>query len=337
MLYGVSYLARTRPIDRIVALDDFDLEKAALLREHLRTPGMGESTTRYFRDKLAMRMEARDHGVLVPEFVPIFHHGRVAEFLDRVRPPWVLKPRSLAGAIGIRKLHEPRAVWEQVEALGDQQSFYLLEQFVPGDVYHCDSLVYEGQIRFACVSRYGAPPMQVSHEGGVFTTRLVERGSAEERAVLEVNAQVLRALRMKRGVNHTEFIRARDTGEVFFLETSARVGGAHIAELVEAATGLNLWAEWAKIEIAGGRESYALPSLRHDYAGLVVSLARQPWPDTSGFNDPEIVWRLHKEHHIGLIVRSPDPQRVEELLNRYVERIQQDYQAVLPPRESPSE
>lgn len=171
MLYGVSYLARTRPIDRIVALDDFDLEKAALLREHLRTPGMGESATRYFRDKLAMRMAARDHGLLVPEFVPIFHHGRVAEFLARVRPPWVLKPRSLAGAIGIRKLHEPRAVWEQVEQLGDQQSFYLLEQFVPGEVYHCDSLIYEGQIQFACVSRYGAPPMQVSHEGGVFTTR----------------------------------------------------------------------------------------------------------------------------------------------------------------------
>lgn len=165
----------------------------------------------------------------------------------------------------------------------------------------------------------------------------MERGSAEERAVLEVNAQVLRALRMKRGVNHTEFIRARDTGEVFFLETSARVGGAHIADLVEAGTGLNLWAEWAKIEIASGREPYALPTLRQDYAGLVLSLARQPWPDTSGFDDPEIAWRLRKEHHIGLIVRSPDLRRVEELLNRYVERFQKEFQAVLPPRESPSD
>ena len=58
-LNAVSYLARTRVIDRIVPLDDFDVEVAAMLREHLRVPGMGETTARYFRDKLAMRMKAR--------------------------------------------------------------------------------------------------------------------------------------------------------------------------------------------------------------------------------------------------------------------------------------
>ena len=55
---GAAHLARTERIDRIVALDDFDVETAALLREHLRIPGMGETTARYFRDKLAMRVKA---------------------------------------------------------------------------------------------------------------------------------------------------------------------------------------------------------------------------------------------------------------------------------------
>src|SRR5438270_12886763 len=58
MVYAVSHLCRTIPIDRIIALDDFDLEKASYLREHLRIPGLGESATRFFRDKLAMRMRA---------------------------------------------------------------------------------------------------------------------------------------------------------------------------------------------------------------------------------------------------------------------------------------
>src|SRR6266436_3248257 len=44
---AVSHLARTEQIDRLVPLDDFDLEMAAMLREHLRIPGMGESRTRY--------------------------------------------------------------------------------------------------------------------------------------------------------------------------------------------------------------------------------------------------------------------------------------------------
>ena len=56
VIYGVSFLARKEKIDRIVALDDLDVEKAAALREHLRVPGLGDTTARYFRDKLAMRL-----------------------------------------------------------------------------------------------------------------------------------------------------------------------------------------------------------------------------------------------------------------------------------------
>src|SRR5438876_11727782 len=103
-LNAVSYLARTREIERIVPLDDFDVEVAAALREHLRVPGMGETTAHYFRDKLAMRMKAREAGLAVPDFVHVLNHGRVHEFMETVPAPWVLKPRSMAGAIGIRKL-----------------------------------------------------------------------------------------------------------------------------------------------------------------------------------------------------------------------------------------
>src|SRR4029077_12585173 len=68
---AISYVARHREIERIVALDDFDVEVAAALREHLRVPGMGESTVRYFRDKLSMRMKAQEAGIPVPEFVHV--------------------------------------------------------------------------------------------------------------------------------------------------------------------------------------------------------------------------------------------------------------------------
>ena len=60
---AVTHLARTHKIDRIVALDEFDMETASTLREHLRVPGMGLTTMRYFRDKLAMRMRALDRDV----------------------------------------------------------------------------------------------------------------------------------------------------------------------------------------------------------------------------------------------------------------------------------
>ena len=336
-LHAVSYLARTEEIERLTPLDDFDLELAAFLRGHLRIPGMGETTTRYFRDKLAMRLKAAEAGIPVPEFVHVLNHRRVREFMERIPAPWVLKPRFLAGAIGIKKVHGADEVWRIAGELGDEQSYYLLERYVPGDIFHVDSIVYEGALRFAVASRYGRPPMDVSHGGGIFTTRMLERGSDDDHALAEVNARVLQAMGLKRGVSHTEFIKGREDGRIYFLETSARVGGAHIAEMLEAGTGINLWAEWARIEIAGGMAPYAPPEPRPDYAGLVVSLARQKEPDTSGYSDPEIVWRMKKDHHVGLIVRSPDTRRVDELLAGYAERVAQEFQAVLPPRERPAE
>ena len=142
-------------------------------------------------------------------------------------------------------------------------------------------------------------------------------------------------MKLSRGVAHTEFIKGREDGQFYFLETAARVGGANIVELIEAATGINLWAEWAKIEIAGGRGDYHVPLARADHAGLLVTLAREDWPDTSGYDDPEIVWRMNKHHHAGLIVRSPDPQRIEHLLTTYAHRFIRDFGAVLPPAARP--
>jgi biotin carboxylase len=332
---GVSYLARTREIDRIVPLDDFDVETAAALREHLRVPGMGDTTARHFRDKLAMRMKAREHNILVPDFVHALNHARIREFTERVRSPWVLKPRSEASAVGIKKVNAAGELWPLLEELGDRQSFYLLEQFIPGDIFHVDSVVWEREVVFSAVSKYGKPPLEVAHGGGVFLTRTISRRSEDSQALESLNQGLLRALGLPRGVSHTEFIKGGD-GRFYFLETAARVGGANIAETVEAATGINLWREWARVEVAGERGVYEVPPHREDHAGIVISLARQEWPDTSAYDDPEIVFRLRKRHHVGLLVASPDPERVEGLLQAYVRRFLEDFSATLPAAERPT-
>jgi biotin carboxylase len=326
---GAAYLARSERLDRIVALDDFDVEVAAMLREYLHVPGMGETTGRAFRDKLAMRSRARSAGIPCPDFVHVLNHDAIGLWTARVPPPWVLKPRSQAAAIGIKKIQSPDELWATVQALGDAQADYLLEQFVPGDVFHVDSLVFGDRIIFATASRYGAPPMTVAHEGGIFITRTLSEQDDLAVRLKELNARVLRSFGLVRGVSHTEFIRSAD-GLLYFLETSARVGGAYIVDVVEAATGVNLWREWAKIEIAGEHGSYAAPVPRHDYAGIVLSLARQEEPDTTAYDAPEIVARIRKRHHAGLIVRSSDSTRVERLLDEYADRFSRDFHASAP-------
>ena len=74
---------------------------------------------------------------------------------------------------------------------------------------------------------------------------------------------------------------------------------------------------------------------RKDYAGIILSLAKQEYPDTSAYDDPEIFYRVKKRHHAGLIVSSPSLERVTELLDDYGRRFAEDFIAVLPPLERP--
>lgn len=335
LVKGVSHIARTRRIDRIVALDDFDLEKAAALREHLRVPGMGDTRTRYFRDKLAMRTQALEAGIPVPEFVHVLNEEEVHAFMARVPGPWVVKPRSQASATGIKKVRDAADFERVYHALGDEHASYLMERFVPGDVYHVDSIIYDEEVVFARVHRYGETPMKVAHEGGIFVTHTVPYAGPEDVALQALNRDVMRAMGLRRGVSHTEFIRAHADGQYYFLETSARVGGANIAETLEASSGINLWREWAHIETLRPGEAYTLPPVRNDHSGILISLARQEYPDLSGYTDLEIVWRMHKRHHAGLIVRSPDLGRVTALLAQYAERFYQDFFATAPLPERP--
>lgn len=336
VIKNVSYLMRTRTVDRIVPLDDYDVEMVATLREHLRLPGMGETTARYFRDKLAMRMRARERGIPVPDFIHVLNYDALRHFMATVAPPWVLKPRSEASAVGIKKVHAADELWPLLDALGDRQSFYLLERFVPGEVYHVDSIISERKIVFAEGHEYVQPPMRVAHEGGVFASRTVLRGSPLERALQVENARVIAALGLVRGVTHIEFIKSAEDGRFHFLEAAARVGGANIVEMVQAATGINLWAEWARIEIAQGEWEYRLPETRSDYGGVIISLAKQEWPDTAAYQDPEIFSRLHKRNHVGFVLASPDRERLLFLLEEYRRRIYADFFAVLPPADKPT-
>jgi ATP-grasp domain len=329
---GAAYRARTERLDRIVALDDFDVETAAMLREYLQIPGMGVSVARGFRDKLAMRVRAQRAGVPCPPFVHVLNHAAIREWTGRVPPPWVLKPRSQAAAIGIRKISSSDELWSALQSLGDTQADYLLEGFIAGTVYHVDSLMFDGSVVFACASRYRMPPMAVAHEGGIFVTTTLSDTDATGVELKNLNARILQAFGLVRGVSHTEFIRGED-GTLYFLETSARVGGAFITDVVEAGTGVNLWREWAKLEIAGPDGSYAPPRSLGRHAGIVLSLARQEHPDLRGYTEPEIVTRIRKRHHAGLIVSSADPFRVAVLIEQYVQRFYTDFHASAPPLE----
>ena len=335
---GMAHLMRSRPIDRIVALDDFDVEKAAYLREIFRIPGMGQTTARYFRDKLAMRMKAKEAGIRVPAFSNLFSDAAINHFADTVATPWIVKPRSEASATGMKKVHSKEELWEVINGLGEHRHNYLVEAFKPGAVYHADALSQHGIVEFCRVSKYLSPPFEVAHGGGIFRSHTVEFNSPEDQALQLMTQQVMTAFGMQFSASHTEFIQADEDGEFYFLETSSRVGGAHLAEMVYYSSGINLWQEWARIESAMATNGdYHLPTVRADHAGILVSLSRFQYPDMNSFVDPEIVWKINKEYHVGMIVQAPDRSRILELLDAYAHRVFHEFHASAPAPKKPTD
>lgn len=343
-LAAATHLARGRRITRVVALEEYDIVTAAHIREHLGVGGMGTSSARCFQDKLAMRTKGRALGLPQPEFVQLVNYEAIDQFMKSHASPWILKPRVGASSMGMRKLRESQEVWTAIleldarEELHERSDFHLLEKYEPGNVYHVDSLIVEGKIVFTHVARYGAPPFDITHGGGVTTSGTVPYASKPRRALLALNAKVLTGFEIDRGVTHAEFIErsganksARD--RFLFLEVAARAGGAFTAETIEAASGINVWREWAKIESATRERAYQLPKTRKEFGGIAMSLARQEHPDTRAYDDSEIVLRVVKPHHVGLIIRSQRHKRMIELLDQYVARFKEDFTAVIPVEE----
>jgi biotin carboxylase len=341
----MRHISLQHKVDRVVALEEFDVILAALIREHLCLPGLSSSEANVFRDKWPMSLKAKAGGITAPDFAPLINHDEVEDFMNRVPAPWIIKPRSDASAIGIRKVDRPEQVWNVIEEmnsrarLNERASYYLLARFIPGEVFHVDATIQHGRVVFAAANRYGRPPMQVAHGGGAYISHTIAHGSADQKKLFEINRKLINALGLRRGVTHAEFIKSDADGNFYFLEIASRVGGAYIAEVLEAASGVNLWREWARLEIAG-EDAAKLPASekpRKDYAGIVLSLARQECPDTAAYDDPEIVYRVKKKHHVGLIVRSPKLERVSALLDQYAQRFADDFIAVIPPLERAEE
>lgn len=329
LLLGVGNLMKNNTIDAIIALDDFDVEKATYLRENLRIDGMGQTTGRYFRDKLAMRMRAKSCGISNPNFCSLFNDHDINDFADTIAAPWVLKPRSEASAAGIIKVFDKESLWNHINELGNNRFKYLLEQFRPGDVYHCDSLILDGKIIFSITSKYLSTPMEISQGGGIFRSANIEYDCEDDKEIKRVNEQIIKGFGLKHGAAHSEYIKCTDNGKVYFLETSSRVGGAHLAEMVAAASDINLWSEWAAIENSLAKnEKYKLPKVKKGYAGIVLTLSKFQHPDLSSFSDSEVCFQVPLDYHAGLIVKSNKKEKVLELLNNYAERLTNDFATV---------
>ncbi|MDE3199396.1 MAG: ATPase [Acidobacteriota bacterium] len=318
LINTVSYKAREQRFDRVIALDEADQESAAALREHMCLPGLNLSTAAQYSDRLAMRTSAQEMGLRVTPFCRVLNYDEVRSFIEQVPAPWLLKPRTPVVGRSLRHIDDSGQLWSALEELGDLQSHFVLEKFIPGDIFHVDAILHHGRVVFSIVHQNGRPPMQERPDGGILTTRTVDRASRDWLELSALNSSLVPNLGMKYGLTQARFVRSQEDGEYYFLEIAARVGSLHVVDLIEAATTVNLWHEWARLEVANLRnDHYAEPKYRELYAGSILCNAVLEENDINQFKAPEIVKHFCRSREAGLIIRSAVHLRIKDLIDQY--------------------
>lgn len=325
LVAGTAFIMREHGIDRIVALDDFDVEDAALLREEFRVPGMGQTTARYFRDKLAMRLRAERHGIPAPAFSGMFRRDDVATFCERHAGPYVIKPRSEASAAGISKVADGAGALAVYDSLGEQAYRYLIECFAPGQVFHVDALIRETEMQFARASAYVDPPLSIVQGGGTFQTRTIDVASDDHAELEALTDRVMKAFGMRFSASHTEWIRDAK-GRFLFLETSSRVGGAHIADMVKCASGVDLWAEWAQLELTDlTGEPYVRPADQGGHGAVTIRTIGEEWASLANFDLGVETVAVPKRWHAAAVLKAPHLNAVAQAQEKLYAKLKQQY------------
>ena len=323
LVEGAAWLMQNHGIDRIVALDDFDVEDAALLREEFRIPGMGQTTARHFRDKLAMRMRAAESGIPVPAFSDLFRREHLEAFCAKHPGPYVIKPRGEAAASGIQKVANAEEAFAAYEQLGEYSFTHLIETFAPGQVYHVDALAQAKKLAFVRTSAYVDPPLSIVQGGGLFQTRTLSLKSGTSKELAKLTEQVMQAFGMQYSASHTEFIEDVN-GNLLLLETSSRVGGAHISDMLQHASGVDLWAEWAKLESAQHTGTkYEAPKDKGHAGAVTIRVVSEEHPDLRRYrqDEPSIVSIIKKPYHAGMVFTAETEHELAEVQREISQRL----------------
>lgn len=233
-------------IDRIIALSEYDLPKAAYLRETLDIPGVPSAQVATFTDKVAMKHAIAQAGLRAPDYIECNSIDAVIAFADRKRYPLILKPKVGAASRGIHAALSRTALLQLIKSIDLKD--YECEEYIAGMVLHVDGIVADGHIELIVSSRYinnclafnsGVPLGSVFIDAAGLNTRIEA-----------FTARILQTLALHDGAFHIELIHS-ETDELVFLELNARVGGAEITFLMRDLFDIDLVGAWVRLQVSG--------------------------------------------------------------------------------------
>lgn len=226
----------------VVACQEFDIERAASLRERYRLEGQWPDTAVVYRDKWEMKQAAVRAGIPVADYALLRTAADLRRFADRQRLPVVVKPRRGALSVGVTVLRTDQelATWLSTARLAgpDGEPQWLAETFIEGSMCHIDGTVLDGRIATLWPSQYLYVLADFRDRAGRVDIAL---GTADPlaRRLTEFGESILAAFGgPEHFAFHIEVFHTADD-ELILCEAASRAGGAGVRDVQRAQFGFD--------------------------------------------------------------------------------------------------
>jgi len=254
---AAEYLSgRFGPPARVVALNEGDLDTAAMLRMHLGCPGQDPVQLSRFRDKLTMTAMVARAGIRTLPAAEAPDPSSVRRFADAHGWPVVVKPRRGTASRGVLKLD---SVHDLSRLRHPAVEPALVQRFCADPIYHIDGLWTGTTLGPWRACRYLNTCADFG--SGQFLGSVEVDDPCLLEALGEFTAGVAGALSQEPWVFHLEaFVGSAADGapQLTFLEVGYRVGGAEIPFVWREVHAIDLMAAAVDVQL-GRKPSLATP------------------------------------------------------------------------------
>lgn len=221
----------------IISSSEYDVLRAARLRECLNLEGQSYKSALAFRNKVVMKEYVQHAGISVPSFAAIEMAVDLYGFIEINGYPVVVKPISGMGSMDTTVLKNKQDLCVFLE--GGIMPNYMVEKFVQGDVYHIDGAIINGEIVLAWPSRYMNNCLSFQ-QGEYLSSYQLEKNNPLTERLREFTAQVLDVLPTPQHTSfHAEVFHTPED-EIVFCEIASRTGGALVREAVQHTFGVDI-------------------------------------------------------------------------------------------------
>lgn len=205
------------------------IEVAGECRTRFGIKGLQENQTLAVRNKWIMKEMLNQNGIETLAHAIIDDTHDLLHFIEKNGFPFIAKPLSGFASLKTKKICNINEALSFHEIIKNEVSHYLVEDFINGEEYHCDSVVHNRTVKFASVSKYLYNCLDIATEKKP-PASIVYPNKASNQAtkkIQELNKSVIEILGINNSITHGEYF-VTSTGKVYLGEIGARIGGADV-------------------------------------------------------------------------------------------------------------